>query len=206
MHNKNLPWLLTGIILILTIISTTIAVQTHQENITLKKMNIQQNQTLKKIEEETQKLTEKLMRAEEEAIREGAYNTSQIIQNITENIIKIQTTIGEEINVNIAIDYGNNTRIWHNNTRINGGETLFKATCNIAKVESTKYSYGTFIESIDEIKNDGINLRYWIWWRWDQEIKRWELGYIGSDRYIPINDETFIWTYTDTSKWPPKPP
>ncbi|MEM1556705.1 MAG: DUF4430 domain-containing protein [Candidatus Bathyarchaeia archaeon] len=96
--------------------------------------------------------------------------------------------------VNILIDYGNGTQVWYNNTMVPREASVLTATKTIASVEGTVYpEMGTFVESINGVRNEGN--RYWIWYIWNPEKKNWEWGPVASDKYILQENDTIMWRY-----------
>jgi len=199
-------WILTGLILIWAIIATGICVKYYGENAMLQRTVKSQAERLGKIRMEVENATERLMRASEEAGEEKAYGTLTILQEISENMMKIQKIIGGKIKVNLAIDYGNGTRKWYNNTLVESGTTLLDLTIKVANVNYTSYHYGAFLNAINGVENNPKTNNYWLWWRWNGKNKEWRLGSLACDKYILSNGETIIWIYENTFQWPPKPP
>ncbi|MEM3673596.1 MAG: hypothetical protein QW468_05190 [Candidatus Bathyarchaeia archaeon] len=110
---------------------------------------------------------------------------------------------GVAIYVNIGIDYGNNTRIWHNNTKALTGMTLFKITKSIANVEyDTAAGFGVYVKSINGLSYNASH--GWVWWKWDGYMLNWTRIDISSDAYSVADNEIFLWYYE--SGWPPPPP
>ncbi|MEM0049016.1 MAG: DUF4430 domain-containing protein [Candidatus Bathyarchaeia archaeon] len=96
--------------------------------------------------------------------------------------------------VNILIDYGNGTQVWYNNTIVPREASVLTATKTVASVEGTVYpEMGTFVESINGVRNEGN--RYWIWYIWNPEKKNWEWGPVASDKYILQENDTIMWRY-----------
>jgi len=98
--------------------------------------------------------------------------------------------------VNVLIDYGNETKVWHNNTIVSQGATLLNATKRVASVQTT-YHYelqAVFIDTINGVpttKTEG----YWWWKYWDENSKVWKDGEMGADLYILKPDETVMWLF-----------
>lgn len=115
--------------------------------------------------------------------------------------------LGEvSISVNIAIDYGNGTRIWYNSTVLPIGSTLFNATTKVAKYNYTFGTYGVSTEAINNIWVDQAKKMYWMWWYWDLNERKWILGPCAVNEYTLRDDETIIWYYETVATWPPQPP
>lgn len=96
--------------------------------------------------------------------------------------------------VNILIDYGNETRTWHNDTLVPREASLLLATKVVARVENITYpEMGAFVTSINGVGGEAN--RYWIWYIWNPEKKEWEWGPVASDKYILKEGDTVMWRY-----------
>jgi hypothetical protein len=95
------------------------------------------------------------------------------------------------IKVNIMIDYGNGTAVWHNATRVGLTETLLNATLQVADVQYTVTEFGAFVDAIDGVS--GVESHYWIWYRLDGG---WQMGPVGSDQYRLHDGDVVAWIYT----------
>jgi len=105
--------------------------------------------------------------------------------------------------VDIGLDYGNNTRVWFNNTQVLRGMTLFDATRRVANVSySAGLAYGVVVESINSVNNSFPS--FWIWWK--RTDSSWTMGEIGADAYLLKQGETFLWYFEEASSWPPPKP
>ncbi len=109
---------------------------------------------------------------------------------------------GTLITVNLGIDYGNNTRVWLNNTDVLIGMTLFDVTKQLTDLNYTVSQYGVFVNSINGVEN--AYPYYWMWWIWDGA--EWILGEVGADSYTLKDGDTILWYYQDVSTWPPSKP
>ncbi|MCS7365868.1 MAG: DUF4430 domain-containing protein, partial [archaeon GB-1867-035] len=178
------PWIITGLILIWAILATTIATQYYMENEKIEKVYREEKTILNEIKTKLNDLTDSLMKTLEIAMYSNNANLTSKINECIENLEKILDLIEETITVNIGIDYGNGSRIWFNSTKIKLGSTLFNATTKIAEVKYTSYSFGIFIDSINNLENNPSKSMYWIWWYWDSKENKWKLGQIGCDKYI----------------------
>ncbi len=97
--------------------------------------------------------------------------------------------------VNIAIDYGNGTTDWHNNTLVPLGATLLNATETVADVQCTPYPQyqAVFIDAINDIPT--TETHYWWWKYWDAETHEWKDGEKGADIHKLKPLETVMWQY-----------
>lgn len=98
--------------------------------------------------------------------------------------------------VNLYIDYGNETKRWHN-VSTSLGITLFDLTQNTTKVEYTYYSWmepgHILVNSINNVTpSEG---KYWFWYYWDEAKNEWVSGQVGCDAWILKNNGTYKWVY-----------
>ncbi|MFW6110725.1 MAG: DUF4430 domain-containing protein [Thermoproteota archaeon] len=105
--------------------------------------------------------------------------------------------------INLAVDYGNGTRQWSNDTT---GVTLYDAMLQAGwNMEVTHYSsMGVYVTSINGVEEAGTNS--WGWWRWTEN--GWSHGELAWDEYVVSSGETIICYYSevDTSTWEMTPP
>jgi len=200
------PWILALALLIWAVAATSTAIYYYNQMLDLSKRNIEMNRLIDEFRSQLNNLTSNLMRVVERASTVNDAKLLEFIGKLENETLKLHKIIGGVISVNILVDYGNGSRRWYNNTKINMGESMIKALEKIVSVKYTEYPFGIFVDSINNVYNDPKNYMYWMWWRWDSEAKRWILGEISCDRYIPVNGEIFAWKYTNTAEWPPKPP
>ncbi|OGD48074.1 hypothetical protein A3K79_02740 [Candidatus Bathyarchaeota archaeon RBG_13_46_16b] len=110
---------------------------------------------------------------------------------------------GIPIYVDVGIDYGNYTRVWHNGTKALTGMTLFRVTRGAANVAyNTAAGFGVYIQSIDSLAGNATH--GWVWWKWDTTLHNWTRIDISSDAYAVADEEIFLWDYQ--SGWPPVTP
>jgi len=103
------------------------------------------------------------------------------------------------------------SRVWHNDTLVPVGWTLFNLTLKMADadVDYTFGEYGAFVNAIEGVglKKDKAHESYlWLWWRFDPEKRSWVMGESSSDFYHLKDGDTVAWSYSDTSKYPDVPP
>ena len=103
--------------------------------------------------------------------------------------------------LDIGIDYGNTTRVWHNRTEALSGETLLTITNRIAKVDINASVLGTEITAINGVAKKGS--RGWFYWIWNATSSSWGYVWTGADKYIIISNETFMWHYVDWNDFKP---
>ncbi|MEM2136725.1 MAG: DUF4430 domain-containing protein [Candidatus Methanomethylicia archaeon] len=199
-------WILALALLIWALLATSTTVYYYNQTVELKKSNYDLENIITVAKDQLGRLTSNVMRIVERGISVEDAELIKLIQILENETIRLNKVFGGTINVNILIDYGNGSRKWYNNTRITMGETLFDVMLKTLNVKYKAYPYGVFVEAINNVYNDPQKQRYWMWWRWDSEGRRWIMGEISCDRYLPVQGEVFAWKYTDIMEWPPKPP
>jgi len=119
----------------------------------------------------------------------------------------LKQKLGEvSIGVNIAIDYGNGTRAWFNETVLPIGATVFNATVKVANPEPDPQYGESFITAINGVRQNQNDNIYWIWWIWDETQHKWTPGPIANNEYILSDGQNVIWYLENTSSWPPPSP
>lgn len=106
--------------------------------------------------------------------------------------------------VDLCINYGNGTKVWHNGTLVPLGCSLLNATVMVADVEYVFGEYGAFVNSINGVVTNATHC--WFWWSWDVARREWALGPVASDAYVLESGEVVQWYYEHSLEWPPKPP
>lgn len=117
---------------------------------------------------------------------------------------------GTVYQVNYLVNDGQN-RVWHNETLVPVGWTLFNLTLKMAEgdVDYGFGEYGAFVNAIKGVglKKDETHQSYfWLWWRFDPVKRSWVMGESSSDFYHLRDGDTLAWSYSDTSKFPDIPP
>jgi hypothetical protein len=103
--------------------------------------------------------------------------------------------------VSVGIDYGNNTRIWHNDTKAITGATLFDLTKQVANVTYQVGIFGTEIISINGVSKQGSF--GWTYWFWNSTSQSWSIMWENADNYLVTGRETFMWYYQSAFNPPP---
>ena len=96
--------------------------------------------------------------------------------------------------VDIQLDYGNETIVWFNSTRLPVGASLFNATEKIAKIEFSETDFGIFILSINDVGGD--DGKFWLWNYYYSSLGEWVFGPVGSDNWILHNGDQVSWKYS----------
>lgn len=117
------------------------------------------------------------------------YQTSDTQQKtITSLNSLLQTTTYK---CNLAINYGNGTVVWHNNTVIPIGFNLFNATQKIATLEYVTTS-DIFITAINGVSQDFGASKYWVY---DRLVNgTWEIVWVSVTQYQMQNNDTIMWS------------
>ncbi len=119
----------------------------------------------------------------------------------------LKQKLGEvSISVNMAIDYGNGTRVWFNETTLPIGATVYNATVEVANPEPDPKYGPSFITAINGVRQNENENKYWIWWIWDETQNKWAPGPVADNEYALSNGQNVIWYLENTSTWPPLSP
>jgi len=100
----------------------------------------------------------------------------------------------------ILFDFGNGTRQWYNDTRLEPGWNLYVATQVIAdgRMNATYYpQYSahlvTSIYNIADTKSE-----YWLIWTYNKTTS-WQMAQVGADQLSIHNGSVYAWTYCGSS-------
>jgi hypothetical protein len=102
--------------------------------------------------------------------------------------------------VNVAVDFGNGTRAWYNDTYIPVGSSVFNATYISVggRVTTQVYSLGNvsevFVTGI--LGLSGNSSSYWLWYYFDNSTHRWAEADVGADSFLAVQGGTYLWNYT----------
>ncbi len=102
--------------------------------------------------------------------------------------------------VRILIKFSNGTQQWYNQTRIPIGWSFLQATNKTTggRILGQKYSFGTFITSINGIVGNGPE--FWFAYSWD--VDKWVLLEIAPEQYTLGRNEIVGWYLNDGFKTP----
>jgi hypothetical protein len=124
----------------------------------------------------------------------------RISQDLKRKVKEVSTS------VNVAIDYGNGSRAWFNETLVPIGATAYNATTKVAVVE-THPQYGeSFIVAINGVRQKEGESTYWFWWLWDTAQQKWVFGLTACNEYVLSDNQTVIWYLVNAPSWPPPSP
>ena len=109
--------------------------------------------------------------------------------------------------LDILFNFGNSTKVWHNDTRIPLGFNLYNATMLATRgdLKSTYYpQYQThFMNSIEGVGGDSSKPSWaWMTWHFNESTGKWETYDIGADMVTLKSTNKVAWFYQDTSKYP----
>ncbi len=97
---------------------------------------------------------------------------------------------------NVLIDYGNGTRTWFNNTKVDPGWNLYVVTQIITNghINATYYpQYGAhFITAIYSVAN--TKSKYWLLWTYNATAS-WQMAHSGSDQLKMYNGSVYAWSF-----------
>ncbi len=123
------------------------------------------------------------------------------IENIS-NILE-----GISLETNILMSYGNQTKVFHNNTVLPLGSTAFTAIYFIADdINYTDYGgeLGVLVTSINGVDNNSTH--GWFYWYWDSERLSWILPEYSCAKHTLHKGDTIAFSYASYMEWPPSPP
>ena len=117
------------------------------------------------------------------------------LEKVTKNYETVLREIEElTILVDIRLDYGNESTIWFNSTRLPLGASLLNATEKIAQIESSETDFGVFVLSINGV--GGEDGKFWLWDYYDSDLGEWTYGPVGADKWILHEKDQVSWKYT----------
>lgn len=96
----------------------------------------------------------------------------------------------------VLIDYGNGTKMWYNNTKVDPSWNLYVATQVITagRVNATFYpQYNAhFVTAIYDVAN--TKSEYWLLWTYNSTAS-WQMAQVGADQLKMYNGSVYAWTY-----------
>jgi len=113
-------------------------------------------------------------------------------------------SVNKVISVQLIIEHGGIRKTHH--VLVDRNSSLLDATLAVTEVEYRITSLGAFVDSIDSLPNDPDKSMYWLWWYWDWEANSWKLGPVASDKYQVKDGDILLWSYMETTAWPPETP
>ncbi len=117
-----------------------------------------------------------------------------MLQNMTS---KYEALSSRLIKVSIAIDYGNGTVKWYNDTVLPIRSTVFSALLSIANVTYKTSQMGVYVTGINGVKEEvhGSWGRSWVWYMFNREKGEWEWGMVAADRQPLTDGDMVMWQY-----------
>jgi len=106
------------------------------------------------------------------------------------------------LRVNILVSYGNETKVWHNNTALPVGSTAFTAILAVADTRYKDYGgdLGILVTSVDGLTSNSTN--GWFYWYRDTEKLAWTLPEYSCAKYILHRNDIIAFTYESYMTWP----
>lgn len=138
----------------------------------------------------------------------SAYYYSQYNQVASENQTYVQQLrqLSVKYSSHILIDFGNATRIWYNDTKIEPGWNLYVVTQIITNghINATYYPqysshFVTAIYNVANTKNE-----YWLLWTYNATAS-WQMAQVGADQLQVYNGSVYAWTYASCNPTCPTP-
>lgn len=93
--------------------------------------------------------------------------------------------------VDVMIDYGNDTIVWYNDTRIQIGANVLDATIVACDTEYQTSDFGAFVTMVNGVEQDTSHF-----WLWSIYLDEWTIGTVGADQYKIHDGDIIGWTYT----------
>jgi len=116
-------------------------------------------------------------------------------QELLSDIDALQVDLNDlTIFIDVKIDYGNSTIVWHNNTRVPLNVDLLTATQFISKVEYSTGEFGAYVTEINDVGGDAD--KYWLWHYYDKDKSEWQVGPVASDAWVLHNGDKLSWIYS----------
>jgi hypothetical protein len=116
------------------------------------------------------------------------------------------------IKADICLNYGNGTKVWHNETLIAAGSSVLDLTMKVARVDTTTRPghKGVGVAAINDVAQvedpeQGLYV-YWFWFLFDPEAEQWVLGPAMPSEYELKPGDVICWYYEPYTTWPPPPP
>ena len=111
--------------------------------------------------------------------------------------------------VDILFNYGNGTKIWHNDTRLPMGVNLYNVTVLVSdgKLDAAYYPeyQSHFIMSINGVgASDDPDKLHWSWiaWFFDEGLGEWVSYDVSADMVYPKEGDILAWCFEDMSNFP----
>lgn len=106
----------------------------------------------------------------------------------------------------ILIDFGNGTRDWFNDTRVQPGWNMYTETVVLSHGDLTAEwypQYGEhFVSAIDGVSNSATN--FWFLWTYNSTAS-WKTAPVGADDLPVYNGSVFAWTFCgETASYAPE--
>lgn len=117
------------------------------------------------------------------------------------NLSDVMETVS--LKANILVDYGNETKIWHNNTALPVGSTGFTAILAVGDTRYVDYGgdMGILITSVDGLANNSTF--GWFCWYRDSAESEWTFLEYSCVKYILHRGDIIAFTYQSYAIWPP---
>lgn len=102
--------------------------------------------------------------------------------------------------LDLAVDFGNGTRLWYNGTYVPVGASVFNATyvATGGQVATQTYEYGNvtgiFVTGILGVS--GSSSSYWLWYYFDNSTRGWVEAPVGADAFLAVQGGIYLWNFT----------
>lgn len=130
---------------------------------------------------------------------ELASEVSSLRSSLSATESELRSLRARIIVVNVAIDYGNGTVKWFNETPLPSGASVLKALLAVASRVEYKYgSWGAYVTSVNGVaeavvsQSEGYS---WLWYIYDGSQRKWVRGPVAADQYVLKDGDTVMWRY-----------
>jgi hypothetical protein len=135
-------------------------------------------------------------------------------RNLTNDFNALSGTLGNlsdvlesiSLRISILVSYGNETKIWHNNTALPVGSTAFTAILALADTRYKDYGgeLGILVTSVDSLASNSTH--GWFYWSRNTEESTWALPEYSCAKYILHRGDIIAFAYESYMTWPPPNP
>ena len=118
-------------------------------------------------------------------------------QNIYNQYVKMKTGF---IHIDYALNYGNGTIVWYNNTKFQNGTTVYTALLYIANsVNATVGAFGVYVKGINGVNENANDSWMYAINRNDTNVKAWVS--VGSWYYPGVSASNLVLKNGDKVVW-----
>jgi len=137
------------------------------------------------------------------AIQSVAYYSYQNMSNheASKSAVLCRGIDASCIRVSTLINYGNTSTVWHNVSDVPSTWNFYQLTVHIANVDSTSFSFGHLVTSVDGVPASGSS--YWRLWIFCGAKSAWFYSPVGADSLSLADGASFAWALQSDPSQPP---